>query len=107
MSLNQSIFFVDESEEVFAEDYDDMTVSSKPVSAVEPEEEAVVDDRLTHEISACPNISNPYHQCVPFCKKRWGNKKFEADDKMIRLRDRMLLKYPLYDGWEEVADPER
>ncbi|CAG2240538.1 NPW38 [Mytilus edulis] len=53
-----------------------------------------------------PNRSNKYHTCVDYCKEKWGMKEFQKDSDMIRKRDRMLGKYPLPDGWLEVADPE-
>lgn len=48
---------------------------------------------------------NRYHTCVEYCLKRWGSQKFEPPPTMLKKRDRMLKRYPLPEGWEEVADP--
>ena len=104
----------EEVEEVFAEDYDD---PNKPEVVESTETKDVVeetydsdkeadDTEYIHEVTACPNRSNPYHTCVKYCKNRWGMKTFSADPDMVRRRDRMLKKYPLPDGWKEVADTE-
>lgn len=98
----------DEVEEVFAEDYDDPVKEAefaKPADDPEPAKEED-DGPLTHQVPACPNRENKYHTCVDYCKERWGMKEFHKDSEMIRKRDRMLRKYPLPDGWTEVADPD-
>ncbi|XP_033745277.1 polyglutamine-binding protein 1-like [Pecten maximus] len=95
-------------EEVFAEDYDDPTkdlnshLEEQESPAIIPEPENV--GPLVWEDSACPNVDNPYHKCVAYCHERWGMKTFEANEDMLRKRDRMLRQYPLSEGWEEVAD---
>ncbi|XP_063438204.1 polyglutamine-binding protein 1-like [Mytilus trossulus] len=104
----------DEVEEVFAEDYDDPVKEAeyaKPADIPEPQSEEEEDEEeedgpLIHHIPACPNRSNKYHTCVDYCKEKWGMKEFQKDSDMTRKRDRMLGKYPLPDGWLEVADPE-
>lgn len=114
---NSSFFFqflADEVEEVFAEDYDDPVKEAeyaKPADIPEPQSEEEEDEEeedgpLIHHIPACPNRSNKYHTCVDYCKEKWGMKEFQKDSDMTRKRDRMLGKYPLPDGWLEVADPE-
>lgn len=97
-------------EEVFAEDYDD---PAKPEPATEtkvtpedPDSGVEDDEQHIYEVTACPNRSNPYHVCVKYCKNRWGLKLFTPDTVMLSRRDRMLRKYPLPDGWKEVADPD-
>ena len=95
-------------EEVFAEDYDDPVKEAefaKPADDPEPAKEED-DGPVTHQVPACPNRENKYHTCVDYCKERWGMKEFHKDSEMIRKRDRMLRKYPLPDGWTEVADPD-
>ncbi|XP_069141783.1 polyglutamine-binding protein 1-like [Argopecten irradians] len=97
-------------EEVFAEDYDDPAKDLTP--HLEEQENATIIPEpenigpLVWEVSACPNINNPYHKCVSYCQERWGMKTFNASDDMLRKRDRMLRRYPLPEGWEEVADAE-
>nr|XP_022296318.1 polyglutamine-binding protein 1-like [Crassostrea virginica]XP_022301575.1 polyglutamine-binding protein 1-like [Crassostrea virginica] len=98
----------EEVEEVFAEDYDDPHTENTAPPATEPAVESV-DNKgkpLVHEVSACPNRSNRYHTCVEYCLKRYGSQKFEAAPLMLKRRERMLRRYPLPEGWEEVADPQ-
>lgn len=106
----------EEVEEVFAEDYDDpqkdepvlpepaveMRVKPQP----EEEEEEEEEDNSLREVPACPNRSNPYHDCTDYCRQRWGMKVWNPTEDMIRKRDRMLRKYPLPPEWQEIADPE-
>jgi polyglutamine-binding protein 1 len=116
--LNSSVLFAaEEVEEVFAEDYDDPT--KPPEAPAHPEIEQATEEnnnarsdvdepeqQYVNEIPACPNRVNPYHTCVKYCRNRWGLKKFNPDSDMQRKRERMLRKYPLPEGWKEVADPE-
>lgn len=100
----------EEVEEVFAEDYDDLE-KPEPVAPAPPVEtriEPVVqeEDNSVREVPACPNRSNPYHECTDWCKERWGVKVWDPSQDMIRKRDRMLKKYPLPPEWQEIADPE-
>lgn len=100
----------EEVEEVFAEDYDDLEKPEpephfpKVESRIEPPVQE--EDSTVHEVPACPNRSNPYHECSDYCKERWGVKKWNPSEDMIRKRDRMLRKYPLPPEWQEIADPE-
>ncbi|XP_061187428.1 polyglutamine-binding protein 1-like [Saccostrea echinata] len=98
---------VEEVEEVFAEDYDDPIKENTAPPVTEQEMETSHDQTkpLVYDVSACPNRYNKYHTCVEYCKKRWGIQKFEPAPSMIKKRDRMLRRYPLPGGWEEVADP--
>ncbi|KAK3779990.1 hypothetical protein RRG08_028416 [Elysia crispata] len=111
----------EEVEEVFAEDYDD---PSKPDQEehIDPEvleqqppqlavpvlpsevRDIVGDEPLFYETTACPNRWNPFHECVPYCKKRYGMREWDPDDDMTKRRDRMLRRYPLPEGWVEVGD---
>ncbi|KAL5014654.1 hypothetical protein ScPMuIL_008924 [Solemya velum] len=109
----------EEIEEVFAEDYDDPSKEAPPEALEAPpieeppspepddedEPEAEENKPLVHEVLACPNRANRFHECSDYCRERWGLKSFEADSNMIKRRDRMLKNYPLPEGWEEVADP--
>ncbi|CAB3406890.1 unnamed protein product [Caenorhabditis bovis] len=55
----------------------------------------------------CPNRYNPYHVCVDFCYDHWGDgtPEYRLPDKYIERKNRMLAKFPLPEGWEEVYDP--
>ncbi|XP_048742628.1 polyglutamine-binding protein 1-like [Ostrea edulis] len=99
----------EEIEEVFAEDYDDPVKENTAPPPADLEMDTSVDNQtksLVFEVSACPNRYNKYHTCVEYCMKRWGSQRFEPAPTMIRKRDRMLRRYPLPEGWEEVADPQ-
>ena len=104
---------VEEVEEVFAEDYDDLAkpditdTETKDTKEEKQDSNKETDDtEYIHEVTACPNRSNPYHTCVKYCRNRWGIQTFSPDKDMLKRRDRMLKKYPLPDGWKEVADPD-
>ncbi|RUS87330.1 hypothetical protein EGW08_004872 [Elysia chlorotica] len=111
----------EEVEEVFAEDYDDPSkpdqeehvdadvVERQPppqvVPVLTPEVRDIVGDGpVFYETTACPNRINPYHECVLYCKKRYGMREWDPDDDMTKKRDRMLRRYPLPEGWVEVGD---
>ncbi|KAH9494525.1 hypothetical protein Btru_042349 [Bulinus truncatus] len=106
----------EEVEEVFAEDYDDPSKpdSSAPVqhpivAKIAPQLsqgviDIVGDGPLFFETTACPNRSNPYHECVPYCKNRYGMREWDPDIDALKRRERMLRKYPLPEGWVEVGD---
>ena len=55
--------------------------------------------------NGCPNKWNPYHSCSVFCDERWGEGKVIPDPEYERRRQKMLLIYPLPDGWQEIYDP--
>ena len=42
---------------------------------------------------------------MPFCQERWGDGKMEPDPEYERRRQKMLLIYPLPEGWQEIYDP--
>ncbi|GFR71372.1 polyglutamine-binding protein 1, partial [Elysia marginata] len=111
----------EEVEEVFAEDYDDPSkpeqeeqiepevvqqqVPALAVPVLPPEVRDIVGDGpLFHETVACPNRGNPFHECVPYCKKKYGMREWDPDEDMTKKRDRMLQRYPLPEGWVEVGD---
>ena len=75
------------------------------MAQLEKKEEEDPNAPAVYETSACPNKWNTFHECVEFCEKHWGKKKFKSDSVNDRKRNRMLRKYPLPDGWREVADP--
>uniref|UniRef100_A0A0B6YR70 Polyglutamine-binding protein 1 n=1 Tax=Arion vulgaris TaxID=1028688 RepID=A0A0B6YR70_9EUPU len=110
----------EEVEEVFAEDYDD---PSKPEPTPQPQVQPVIPSQqpvvphlsqgiidlvgegpIFFKTTACPNRSNPYHECLNYCKKRYGMREWDPDSGMIKRRDRMITRYPLPDGWVEVGD---
>jgi len=110
----------EEVEEVFAEDYDD---PSKPEQIAKPQTQSVIpaqppavahlsqgvidvigEGPVFFKTTACPNRSNPYHECVAYCKKRYGMREWDPDNDMTKRRDRMLRKFPLPEGWVEVGD---
>lgn len=101
-------------EEVFAEDYDDVSQTPEPppppVETTPKKEkpvELIYDDKgiIVHHVTACPNKSNPYHECIDFCRKTWGLMRFQHKKDLDLKREKMLAKYPLTDDWLEVADP--
>lgn len=103
----------EEVEEVFAEDYDDPSKPETVPPVAEPDIVApVLEQPLPHtaaetvffETTACPHRSNPYHECLAYCRKRYGMRDWDPDDDQLRKRDRMLRKYPLPQGWVEVGD---
>jgi len=55
--------------------------------------------------NGCPNKWNPYHVCAPFCLERWTEGQAQPDAEYERRRQKMLLVYPVPDGWQEVYDP--
>lgn len=90
---------------MFAENYEnDGSVSAnlKGISPVPVIENGI----LIHEVAACPNLKNPFHECTAFCFDRYGRRTFKSSSSnMIRLRERMLRRYPLPSNWVEVGDP--
>ncbi|XP_076363260.1 poly-glutamine tract binding protein 1 [Tachypleus tridentatus] len=87
-------------EEVIAEDYDDPYKVSQPSIEADPTEEGEENFAI-----GCPNKYNIYHECTTFCHEHWGLGKKQASPTTDRKRLRMLKKYPLPKGWEEVYDP--
>lgn len=110
----------EEVEEVFAEDYDDPSKSEatapikqeiKPQLSVGSQLQVppgaidvVGDGPIFYETTACPNRSNPYHECLAYCKNRYGMREWDPDIDMLKRKDRMLRKYPLPEGWVQVGD---
>lgn len=99
-----------EEEEVIAEDYDDqekqVDVNDNNMDYdVEAEEEQHDQDDVTEPLVGCPNKWNVYHLCSVYCKERWGTGKLQPSPNTERKRLRMLKKYPVIEGWEEVYDP--
>uniref|UniRef100_A0A5K3FDS7 Polyglutamine-binding protein 1 n=1 Tax=Mesocestoides corti TaxID=53468 RepID=A0A5K3FDS7_MESCO len=94
-------------EEVFAESYDNDGSSTVPpgLKGISPVP-IIENGTLIHEIAACPNLANPYHECTAYCFERYGRRTFrQCDQRLGRLRDRMLRRYPLPSHWIEVGDP--
>jgi polyglutamine-binding protein 1 len=74
---------------VIAEDYDDNRFEAK--SGV--------------SVIGCPNKYNIYHDCSLYCHKRYSEVCEEASPKTRRKYQRLLKRYPLPEGWQEVYDP--
>uniref|UniRef100_A0A0X3QAE8 WW domain-containing protein n=1 Tax=Schistocephalus solidus TaxID=70667 RepID=A0A0X3QAE8_SCHSO len=106
-----------EEEEVFAESYDEegaatQTRIDKPASTTLSADlkkissmPVIENGILVYECADCPNQANPYHDCVAYCFERYGRRTFHTDQRLGRLRDRMLRRYPLPSHWLEVGDP--
>ncbi|KAL7056927.1 hypothetical protein AAHC03_019234 [Spirometra sp. Aus1] len=106
-----------EEEEVFAENYDEdgaatQTRIAKPASTTPSADlktissvPVIENGILVYECADCPNQANPYHDCVEYCFERYGRRTFHTDQRLGRLRDRMLRRYPLPSHWLEVGDP--
>ncbi|CAH8431383.1 unnamed protein product [Schistosoma bovis] len=102
-------------EEVFAENYDEESEPVLPVSFDQPFNvkkcytvspvPIIENGVLIHECAECPSQANPYHVCSPYCYERYGRRKFNPDLTNIRLKSRMLRRYPLPSHWIEVGDP--
>ncbi|VDM06160.1 unnamed protein product, partial [Schistocephalus solidus] len=104
-------------EEVFAESYDEegaatQTRIDKPASTTLSADlkkissmPVIENGILVYECADCPNQANPYHDCVAYCFERYGRRTFHTDQRLGRLRDRMLRRYPLPSHWLEVGDP--
>jgi len=110
----------EDEEEVFAEDYDDPSKPDPTLARPEaqhptmvtapqaPVSQAVLDvageGPLYFETTACPHRRNPYHECLAYCRKRYGMRDWDPDEDMGKKRDRMLRRFPLLPGWVEVGD---
>ena len=93
---------------MFAEDYDDHmdeTPAPEVESKVEKEDDSPPKN-LVHEASACPNLTNRYHECTDYCREKYGYKQFTPIESLENKRAKMLLKYPLPADWMEVGDPD-
>lgn len=115
----------EDEEEVFAEDYDESGSSS---DSSDDNEDSHGSDRsgsddseselprikettrssesrdTSKKASDCPNAKNPYHECTSYCRRKYGEKKFEPHPVMEKRRVRMLKIYPLLPNWREVPD---
>ncbi|XP_053613556.1 polyglutamine-binding protein 1 [Plodia interpunctella] len=91
------------NEEIIAEDYD-----SKPDELCNKEhfwagiEGVNVDPIKGHK--GCPNKYNIYHECSKFCVKTWKQGKLVPDETYLQNKNKILEKWPLPPGWEEVYD---
>lgn len=104
-----------ESEEIIAEDYDEIEYPSQ-YDSYEPArrtEENFWIERMKLRIGdvnlggckGCPNKYNIYHKCNLFCVTRWGNGIVDPDRGYLKRKARLLKKYSLPKGWKEVYDP--
>jgi len=73
-------------------------------AALKEKEDNLLDLKLKG-YNGCPNKWNPYHSCSVFCDERWGEGKIIPDPEYERRRQKMLLIYPLPEGWQEIYDP--
>ncbi|XP_026760706.1 polyglutamine-binding protein 1 [Galleria mellonella] len=91
------------NEEIIAEDYD-----NKPEDQNNKEhfwagiEGVNVDPIKGHK--GCPNKSNIYHECSKFCVKTWKLGKLTPDETYLENKRKVLERWPLPPGWEEVYD---
>ncbi|CAG2101624.1 unnamed protein product [Medioppia subpectinata] len=76
-------------EEVIAEDYDDNRFEAK--SGV--------------SVKGCPNKYNIYHDCSLYCHKKYADVSEEVSPQTKRKYQRLVKRYPLPEGWQEVYDP--
>ena len=53
--------------------------------------------KVDGQVKGCPNISNPYHTCVEYCRKRYGEintpapPKVSTNNCVFHVRDRINL----------------
>ncbi|KAK6620880.1 hypothetical protein RUM43_011178 [Polyplax serrata] len=95
-------------EEVIAEDYDDKKGSDGKNNQDEDGMVEYTPEEIQYKIKGypgCPNKYNIYHECTSYCKEKYGNGKVTPDPKYMYLKNKMLMKYPLPEGWQEVYDP--
>ncbi len=57
------------------------------------------------QVAACPNRQNPYHTCVAYCEKHWGQRRFVPAAEMLKKVAYLHRRYPIPPGWMLVADP--
>ena len=103
----------EEVEEVFAEDYDDPSRPDGSSEVSQPSVDAQVsmetpDDvpPIIFQTTCCPFRTNPYHECLAWCRRKYGLKAWKPEPISMPRRERMLRKYPLPPGWVEVADTD-
>nr|CAG4647253.1 EOG090X0A6P [Megafenestra aurita] len=77
---------------------------AEETAALKEKEEKLLDIKLKG-YDSCPNKWNPYHSCTSFCNEKWGDGKLVPDAEYERRRQKMLIIYPLPDGWQEIYDP--
>lgn len=53
-------------------------------------------------IPGCPNKYNIYHECTEFCRQTWALGKQVPSPKTERKYQRLLKRYPLPEGWQDV-----
>lgn len=96
ISLNYALnlcVIAEHHEEVIAEDYDD------------PSKLSGYDGKPGAPVTGCPNKWNVYHDCSSYCVKRWGNGKPDPSPTTRRKYQKLLKRFPLTDGWQDVYDP--
>nr|CAG4634948.1 EOG090X0A6P [Alona affinis] len=74
-------------------------------TAAQKEKEDQILELKLKGYKGCPNKWNPYHSCTPFCNEKWGEGKANPDAEYERRRQKMLMMYPLPEGWDAIYDP--
>nr|CAG4648099.1 EOG090X0A6P [Moina brachiata] len=72
--------------------------------AAQKEQEDLLLEMKLKGYDGCPNKWNPYHSCTPFCNEKWSDGKAVPDPEYERRRQKMLMIYPLPDGWQPIYD---
>lgn len=99
-----------QEEEVIAEDYDDRKGANNDKGR-QNDDDSIVEykpEEIQYKIKGypgCPNKYNIYHECTSYCKERFGNGILTPDARYMYLKNKMLMKYPLPESWQEVYDP--
>jgi polyglutamine-binding protein 1 len=89
---------LDQEEEVIAEDYDEPIKSTGFTESFVGVTKGLV-------VTGCPNKYNIYHDCGDFCRKKWGSGKSTPSPGTTRKYQRLLKRYPLPEGWQDVWEP--
>lgn len=97
-------------EEVIAEDYDDRKGANNNRSHANEDDPMgeYTQEEIQYKIKGypgCPNKYNIYHECTAYCKEKYGIGHVTPDPRYLYLKNKMLQKYPLPEGWQEVYDP--
>lgn len=87
----------DNSEEVFAENYEPDKDNDEEIDAGE---------KYRGGAPGCPNKYNHYHVCTDFCFDHWreGYPEERLALKYLEEKQKMLKDYPLPAGWKEIYD---
>lgn len=104
------------TEEIIAEDYDDVEEPYEYNHDFQPQTKKVQEnfwsERLKRRIvdgsgggyRGCPNKYNIYHKCTLFCINKFGDGVLEPTKSYSKRKSRLLRRYPLPADWKEVFD---